>query len=248
MHRFFVEPGQVLREENRIVICGSDVNHIKNVLRLKAGDSLVVSDGSGMEYTCRLEKTESAEVTAEILASGKGEQELQSGIVLYQGLPKSDKMEWIIQKAVELGVAGIVPMTTRRTVVKLDAGKEESRRKRWQSIAEGAAKQSGRAVIPRVEKICSFREAAVQASEKTHSLIPYEMASESMRHTRDLLGQICKGESVAVMIGPEGGFDPEEIAYAVSLGIRPITLGKRILRTETAGMTVLSILMYLLES
>ncbi len=246
MYRFFVEPEQVDMEEKQIIITGPDVNHMKNVLRMKPGEQIVVSAGDSRELACSVENLETARVTARILYVQETGLELPARITLYQGLPKSDKMEWIIQKAVELGAYEIVPVVTRRTVVKLDQKKEESRRKRWQAIAESAAKQSKRMIIPQIHPVMDFREAADRAAMTDVPVIPYEMA-EDMAHTRKILEEIGPGKTAAVFIGPEGGFAPEEVEYALSRGMEPVTLGKRILRTETAGMTVLSVLMYLLE-
>lgn len=246
MYRFFVEPEQVDMEKKQIIITGPDVNHMKNVLRMKPGEEIVVSAGDSREFACSVENLEPARVTARILYVQETGLELTARITLYQGLPKSDKMEWIIQKAVELGAYEIVPVVTRRTVVKLDQKKEESRRKRWQAIAESAAKQSKRMIIPQIHPVMDFREAADRAAKTDVPVIPYEMA-EDMAHTRKILERIGPGKTAAVFIGPEGGFAPEEVEYALSRGMEPVTLGKRILRTETAGMTVLSVLMYLLE-
>lgn len=246
MYRFFVEPEQVDMEEKQIIITGPDVNHMKNVLRMKPGEQIVVSAGDSREFACSVENLETARVTARILYVQETGLELPARITLYQGLPKSDKMEWIIQKAVELGAYEIVPVVTRRTVVKLDQKKEESRRKRWQAIAESAAKQSKRMIIPQIHPVMEFREAADRAAMTDVPVIPYEMA-EDMAHTRKILEEIGPGKTAAVFIGPEGGFAPEEVEYALSRGMEAVTLGKRILRTETAGMTVLSVLMYLLE-
>ena len=165
---------------------------------------------------------------------------------MFQGLPKSDKMDLIIQKCVELGVFRVVPVTTKRTVVKLDAKKEESRRKRWTAVSESAAKQSGRGIIPEISGVQSFREAVEEAGELDVCLIPYEKA-ENMARTREILSGIPAGASIGVFIGPEGGFEEEEVREAMEAGARPITLGRRILRTETAGMAVLAMLGYLLE-
>lgn len=246
MYRFFVEPEQVDMEEKQIIITGPDVNHMKNVLRMKPGEQIVVSAGDSRELACSVENLETARVTARILYVQETGLELPARITLYQGLPKSDKMEWIIQKAVELGAYEIVPVVTRRTVVKLDQKKEESRRKRWQAIAESAAKLSKRMIIPQIHPVMDFREAADRAAMTDVPVIPYEMA-EDMAHTRKILEEIGPGKTAAVFIGPEGGFAPEEVEYALSRGMEAVTLGKRILRTETAGMTVLSVLMYLLE-
>ena len=244
MHRFFVEPSQI--GEKEIVITGPDVNHIRNVLRMRAGEELLAADGQGSEYRCILRELQDSEIRAEICRKLSGSAELPSRITLFQGLPKSDKMDFIIQKCVELGVFRIVPVTTKRTVVKLDAKKEESRRKRWTAVSESAAKQSGRGIIPEISGVQSFREAVEEAGELDVCLIPYEKA-ENMARTREILSGIPAGASIGVFIGSEGGFEEEEVREAMEAGARPITLGRRILRTETAGMAVLAMLGYLLE-
>lgn len=164
----------------------------------------------------------------------------------FRDCPKSDKMELIIQKAVELGVHTIVPVSTDRTVVKLDAKKEANKRKRWMSISESAAKQSGRLRIPEVTQVVSFKEALEMAGKMDVRLIPYELA-EGMEKTREVMSGIQPGQSVAVFIGPEGGFESSEIEKAREIGVQSITLGKRILRTETAGLVTLAMLVYNLE-
>lgn len=246
MYRFFVEPDQIDMEKKQAHILGTDVNHIKNVLRMKAGEEILLSTGDKMEYTCMIETLDAEEILASVLYVQEPGVELPSKIYLFQGLPKSDKMELIIQKAVELGAYEIIPVNTRRTVVKLDAKKQEAKVRRWQGISESAAKQAKRMIIPRVHPVMKFSEALDYAEALDVRLIPYEMAKD-MEHTRDLLGQIQPGQSVGIFIGPEGGFAPEEVEDALKAQVHPITLGKRILRTETAGMTMLSILMYLLE-
>ena len=245
MYQFFVKPHSIAG--NRVSITGKDVNHIKNVLRMKEGEELAVSNGEdGKEYRCGILSLGEDEILCEVRFVKEDAVELPAKIYLFQGLPKADKMELIIQKAVELGVYEIIPVATKRAVVKLDAKKEKSKLTRWQSIAEAAAKQSKRACIPQVANVMSFKEAIVRAEEMDVKIIPYEMA-EDMSHTRELVKTIEPGQSVAVFIGPEGGFAEEEIAFAKESGVGPVTLGKRILRTETAGMTMLSILMYELE-
>ena len=184
MHRFFVEPSQI--GEKEIVITGPDVNHIRNVLRMRAGEELLAADGQGSEYRCILRELQDSEIRAEICRKLSGSAELPSRITLFQGLPKSDKMDLIIQKCVELGVFRVVPVTTKRTVVKLDAKKEESRRKRWTAVSESAAKQSGRGIIPEISGVQSFREAVKEAGELDVCLIPYEKA-EDMARTREIL-------------------------------------------------------------
>ena len=245
MYRFFVEPSQIGEKEIRI--CGSDVNHIKNVLRMKQGEEILISSGEKLEYTCYIQEMQEEEVTAHIMYVQEAGYELPSRIFLFQGLPKGDKMELIIQKAVELGVHQIVPVASRRSVVKLDKKKEEKKIVRWQAIAESAAKQSKRMYVPQIAGVMSFGEAVQYAGKLDVVLMPYELA-KGMKETKEIIRGIQKGQSVGIFIGPEGGFEEEEVRQAVSLaGARPITLGKRILRTETAGLTVLSILMFELE-
>lgn len=244
MHRFFAEPGQI--GEKEIVITGADVNHIRNVLRMRADEEVLIADGRGAEYRCKLTDLGENEVRAQILWKLDGNAELASAITLFQGLPKSDKMDLIVQKCVELGVDRIVPVSTKRAVVKLDAKKEQTRLKRWNTISESAAKQSGRGVIPEVSGVMSFGKALEEAKKLDVLLIPYERA-EHMAETRRVMGEIRPGQSVGIFIGPEGGFEESEVEEAVAAGAKAITLGKRILRTETAGLAVMAMLSYLLE-
>ena len=245
MHRFFVEEPSM--GEDSITITGGDVNHIKNVLRMSVGDKICVINGqNNKEYYCEITAVGNDAVDTRICEIRESDQELGNEVVLFQGLPKSDKMELIIQKAVELGVHTIVPVSTDRTVVKLDAKKEANKRKRWMSISESAAKQSGRLRIPEVTPVVSYREALEMAKKMDVRLIPYELA-EGMEKTRELMSSIQPGQSVAVFIGPEGGFESSEIEKAMEIGAWPITLGKRILRTETAGLVTLAMLVYNLE-
>lgn len=245
MYRFFVDPAAI--SDGTITISGADVNHIVNVLRMRPGEVVLLSTGDEWEYTCRIETLDKACVICRIEDAQKAGRELPSSIYLFQCLPKGDKMETIIQKAVELGAAGIIPVKAKRCIVKLDAKKEKTKTVRWNAIAESAAKQAKRMCIPEVSGVLPFSEALAYARQHASvCLIPYEKA-ESMEATRKVLADIRPGQSVAVMIGPEGGFEEEEVQEAIENGFSPITLGRRILRTETAGMTVLSILMYLLE-
>ena len=244
MSHFFVTSGQITGDE--LIILGDDVNHMKNVLRMRSGEAFTAADENGMFYRCEVDTLDKSQVTAKILWKEEGSSELSSKIYLFQGLPKSDKMEMIIQKAVELGAYEIVPVSTKRAIVKLDAKKEASKLKRWQAIAEGAAKQSGRMIVPQIHEVLSFKEALQMAKELDINVIPYECA-KGMDGTREIFGSIKPGMSVGIFIGPEGGFEESEVEEAKTLGVHPVTLGKRILRTETAGLTTLSILMYLLE-
>lgn len=243
MYHFFVKPEQVT--ENEVEIVGSDVNHIRNVLRMKQGEQVCVNDGVH-EYLCSLTRLEAEAVTAGIEQVNEKSSELPVKLVLFQGLPKADKMEMIIQKCVELGVSEIVPVQMKRCVVKFDSKKEEAKRKRWQTISESAAKQAGRGMIPNIHPMMSYKQALEYASGMEHILVPFEHA-ENMEETRKAFSAVKPGESAAVFIGPEGGFEDEEIALAQEKGAKAITLGRRILRTETAGMAVLAMMGYVLE-
>ncbi len=245
MYHFYTEKGRV--GEKEITLTGSDVNHIKNVLRMKEGEKLIICDGEGTDYHCAIKSLSDEEIVADILSSADTESELKTKIILFQGLPKKDKMEFIIQKAVELGASEIVPVLTKRVIVKPgDEKKESARISRYNAIAESAAKQSGRGFIPEVVKLMGFKEALEAASDCDLKLIPYENA-QGMEHSRQIVESARGKERIAVFIGPEGGFEPEEIELAKSFGFEPMTLGKRILRTETAGLAFLSVLMFALD-
>lgn len=245
MQQFFAEPSWI--RENKIFMQGSDVNHIRNVLRMKPGEDVRVNDGRGKTYLCCISSYEEQTAVLDILKELDSDTELPSRIILFQGLPKGDKMEWIVQKAVELGVYAIVPFAAKRSVVKLDEKKAVKKQARWQLIAKGAAEQSGRGIIPEVSAVQTFTEALRMAGELDVVLIPYEL-EEGMKETARVLENIECGQSVGIFIGPEGGFEEEEVERAKEAGAYAITLGKRILRTETAGLTTLSVLMYHLES
>lgn len=247
MFQFFADKSQIFEEEKRICLEGADVNHIRNVLRMKAGERFYVTDKEAQaKYLCTLCSAEEDRAVCEILKRLTERCELPCGITLYQGLPKADKMELIVQKAVELGVVRIVPVACARSIVKLDAKKAQAKAARWQSIAEAAAKQSKRDRIPEVGGLMSFSEALKEAQEADVRLMPYEKA-ESMETTRQIFSAIQPGQSIAVFIGPEGGFEEKEVQAALQAHTRAITLGRRILRTETAGLCVLSMLNYVLE-
>lgn len=245
MNHFFVEPSQI--NGGKITIMGADVNHIRNVLRMKPGEELSVSNGTdNREYRCEIETMQEEYILCTLRFVKEEGTELPSRIFLFQGLPKGDKMELIIQKAVELGVYEIIPVASKRAVVKLDDKKAKAKIVRWQGIAEAAAKQCKRGIVPVVSNVMTMREAVAYAAAAHVRLIPYELA-EDMGQTRQLIGELKEQQSVAVFIGPEGGFDESEITLAKEAGIIPITLGRRILRTETAGLTILAWIMYQLE-
>lgn len=247
MFQFFVEKTQIAPQDGRAVITGPDVNHICHVLRMKSGERVYVSDGSGTgKYLCEIMSMSEEQVVCGILETTTESRELPCDITLYQGLPKADKMELIIQKAVELGVSRIVPVSMKRSVVKLDAKKADVKIGRWQGIAEAAAKQSKRDCIPQIGPLMGFREALEEARDFEVRLLPYENA-RGMDYTRALISSVKPGQRVAVFIGPEGGFEDSEISLAMEKQTHPVTLGPRILRTETAGLAILSMFIYALE-
>lgn len=244
MHHFFVTPQQISGDKIRIE--GGDVNHMKNVLRMKLHEKAEISDGESRTYLCEVEAYEEDVAILHILEEMEADTEPASKLYLFQGLPKSDKMELIVQKAVELGVYQVIPVAMKRSVVRLDDKKAAKKADRWNSIAESAAKQAGRSRIPEVTMPLSYKEALKMAEELDVTLLPYELAG-GMEVTREVIRQIKSGQSVGIFIGPEGGFEPEEVDAAVSMGAKVITLGRRILRTETAGFATLAVLMFELE-
>ena len=246
MSRFYIEKDQVQGE--LAYITGEDVNHIKNVLRMRSGDGIILCDGEGMVYDATIKEFEPGQVTCYVTKAGLADTELPCRIVLFQGLPKKDKMELIVQKAVELGASEIVPVQMARTIVKLEDPKKEARKiERWQSIAESAAKQSGRGIIPQVSSVISFKQALARAAEIEYNMIPYEKA-EDLVSSRQVIKDTAGKKSIGIFIGPEGGIDESELQLALNAGVQPISLGRRILRTETAGLTALSLIMFELET
>ena len=251
MYHFFVEESRI--NENRIYVDGADYNHIRNVIRLKNGDEVMISvrntqiSDAVRNFMCGLSEYTDNEVVFDIIDRDVPDTELPCQVILYQGLPKSDKLELIIQKAVELGVSQIVPVAMKRSVVKLDDKKAAAKLPRWNTISESAAKQSKRSLIPEVRPVMSYALAVREAAGCDICFVPYENEN-GMAETRRLVSSITPGNRVAVFIGPEGGFEDDEIEAARKLGMHTITLGKRILRTETAGLSFLSMLAYALEN
>ncbi len=245
MNQFFIESSSVMGD--RIVIEGPEVNHIVNVLKIKRGEkiSLVASD-TGLTYTCTLKDHDTATVTCLIEDVQSESHELPLGITLYQGMPKSDKLEFVIQKAVEMGAVRIVPVAMKRSVVKLTPEKADKKAARWNTIAASAAAQSKRSIIPKVSAPLDFYAALKDASDCDAILMPYELA-KGMDETRQILKGLKDSgiRSLAVFIGPEGGFDDSEVESATEAGAKLITLGNRILRTETAPIAILSWLTYI---
>ena len=246
MLHIFVDPAQM--KGDLLYVTGKDVNHIKNVMRLKQGDEISVRTGQDdREYRYGIEEFTDSEVVCRLRFVKEADVELPVKVYIFQGLPKADKMELIIQKAVELGAAEIIPVQMRRCVVKLDGAKKGKKTQRWQAIAESAAKQSRRAVVPLVREPMTMEEAVRFAEQNTDvRLLPYEL-QEADGSTRDVMDGVREGSAVSIFIGPEGGFDPAEVELARKAGVVPISLGKRILRTETAALVALSFLIYHFE-
>ena len=243
MFNFFAKEGS--RQGDCYFITDSDCNHIKNVLRMRVGDTLLVSEG-GVSHLCQIEGVDNDTVTVKITEENYQSTNLPVKLHLFQGLPKSDKMELIIQKAVELGAAGVIPVEMKRSVVKLDDKKKQSKVARWQAIAESAAKQSKCSNIPQIFPVTSYANAVKQAADMDLILVPYECA-EGMQATKEALGLIKSGMSVGIFIGTEGGFEDKEIESVTSAGGKVISLGKRILRTETAAIASLAMCMLHIE-
>ena len=212
MYHFFAEHENIF--DDYIDIKGGDVNHIKNVLRLKKGDEILISSGDNYDYNCIIDTITDDYVRSLITSVNEKGNELSSKVYLFQGLPKADKMELIIQKMIELGVYEIVPVAMKRSVVKLDDKKAKSKVARWNTIAESAAKQSKRSIMPKVSDVVSFKQAVAMASELDVLLLPYECA-EGIEYTRQVIASIGKGKSIGIFIGPEGGFDKDDVLNQV---------------------------------
>ena len=245
--RFFISPEQVAGQ--RITLIGEDVRHIATVLRMKPRETLLLCDGKGMEYTATIVQVAKNEIVTEIASESK--RTIPSlRVTLGQGIPKFDKMDWIVQKAVELGVSRIIPLATERTIVKLKD--EQKRVLRWQKIAREAAMQSNRADIPQVSPIVFFRDFLAPGSlplapssfdpgSRTLKLLPWEEASEPIKN---ILHADREADDIVILIGPEGGFSSTEAESAKSRGFQLVSLGPNILRTETAALAVLSMVLY----
>lgn len=239
MHRFYALPDNI--KEDLITLDSLDSHHLVNVMRLSNGDEIIVFDGRGKEYLCEVIDAKPEGVRVRALEQRMFDSEVRTNITLVQAIPKSDKMDFVVQKCTELGVSRIVPVISDRTVVKLTPKKEISRRERWHRIACEAAKQCGRSVVPEISEVRTFRSVVDTLTPKELALIPWE----GERTTR--IGSVLKStnaESIAVYVGPEGGFSLDEVRMAVQCGVIPVSLGPRILRTETAGIVALTIILY----
>ena len=246
MHHFFIKPDNI-RDSLIVIEDAGDINHIKNVLRMRVGEKVTFCcEDEPREYVCVLASLTNDQICAAIEDINGVSGELPCRLILFQGIPKGDKMDLIIQKAVELGVFAIVPVAMKRCVVKLDGKRAEKKIRRWNEIAKGAASQAKRNHVPLVYPMMDFEEAVDYAKRLDVLLLPYEDA-QGIAHSRKVIESVKGEESAGIFIGPEGGFDHGEVKMSREAGAIPITLGHRILRTETAGMAVLSILMFMLD-
>ena len=249
MYRFFVEQSDINTDNGVCLIRGTDVNHIVNVLRMRQGERILLSTGlkeDPVEYLCEIDEIRSDEVRARILDLQKNARELPLDLYLFQALPKGDRFETVIEKSVELGVHEIIPVMSARCIVKLDEKRAEKKTARWNALSLSAAKQSKRSFVPVVENPVSWQGALDAARDMDLILVPYENA-EGIRHTREVIAGLKGPGSAGIFIGPEGGFEEREIRELLAAGADVITLGHRILRTDTAGIAVLSMLMLQLE-
>lgn len=240
MQRYFVTPDAI--QGDRVTITGDDVKHIVRVLRMEAGDEVIVCDGTGRAFHTELTELGDGEVAARIVEKLSAQPESPVKITLAQGLPKGDKMDLIIQKGTETGITRFLPLSMSRCIVQYDDKKEQKRRERWQKIAKEAAEQSHRNIVPDVANGMTFKQLMNALERFDLVLVPYEM--EKARGLRDVLEEHPEAREVCVVIGPEGGIAEEEIETALRAGAMPVTLGPRILRTETAGLFVAACVAY----
>lgn len=241
MPKFFVTQDKIT--ENQIIIDTEDVAHISRVLRLGIGDHVTVCDSQGTDYEAEIAEMEQKQIVCSITEKRASESEPNIKVTLFQGLPKASKMEYIIQKTTELGISEIVPVKLSRCVVKIDNKKDERKKlDRWQKISEAAAKQSGRGIVPQILEMMTLDEVIERSKEFDLFFVPYEC--EEQKTLKEVLLSRSDIKTVGFIIGPEGGFDPAETEKLHESGIDTVTLGKRILRTETAGEAVLAMTMY----
>ena len=247
MPRFFVKTEQI--QNQQIFIIGEDVKHLKNVLRKQPGDILeICNEENGKTYNCKIIQIQDRNIKTEII-EGLQEVEDKIKIDIYQGLPKSDKMELIIQKSVELGANSIIPVAMKRCVVKIDEKDEKKKKERWQKIAESAAKQSGRNTIPKIKNITNVKEISEIINEYDVVIVAYE--NEKNNTMKKELLKLKEKENIitiAIVIGPEGGLEEKDVKLLQQNGAKVVTLGNRILRTETVALNMLSIIRYELEN
>ena len=251
MPKFFVKEEQI--QENQIIILGQDVNHIKKVLRAKIGDELQICNSqNGENFLCEIDNLEEEKIICQIKEKIQEQVESNIEVTIFQGLPKADKMEYIIQKSVELGVYDITPVEMKRCVVKLNEKDKSKKIERWQKISEVAAKQCGRDIIPQINNIINIKNICNLIQEYDRVLVAYE--NEEKNTLKEQLENIKKQNNskskvkIGIIIGPEGGLEEKDVETLKENGAKVITLGRRILRTETVALNVLSIIMYELEN
>lgn len=247
MQKFFVNTNQIDIENNTIKIEGEDVKHIKNVLRCTVGEKIEICEKTEKpsKYVCEIEGFEQNEVRCSIVNKIEDNNESNIKIHIFQGLPKAEKMELIIQKCTELGVCEFIPTQMNRCVVKISGKDQEKKISRWQKIAEVASKQCGRDVIPHIRNIMSIKEVASEINNYDMFLLAYENENETF--LKDIIRNIKlenKEIKIGIIIGPEGGIEEKEVELLENAGAKVISLGKRILRTETVAMVLTSIIMY----
>lgn len=250
MPKFFVPNEQVQEDKKEIKIIGTDVNHLKNVLRAKVGDNIEITDNSNQKnYRCQIEQVEKEYIKTKIIEELQENTESKIKVTVYQGLPKAEKMELIIQKSVELGVYDITPVEMKRCIVKLKDKDKEKKIQRWQKISEVAAKQCGREIIPVINDIIEVKEISSLVNEYDMLIVAYEQEQTVTLKEKLLeIKKLNKEElKIAIVIGPEGGLDEKEVTNLKESGVQIVTLGKRILRTETVALQMLSVIMYELE-
>lgn len=239
---FYIKNNQI--DENKITLYGNDVRHIKNVLRHKIDDLITICDEDGTRYISKIVRMENDEIVLDVTEKLIDSNEPLVAITLVQGLPKSDKMDFIVQKCTELGAKEIIPTTMERTVVKIDDSNSTKKVERWNKIAFEASKQCGRTRVPTVEKIVNLENIVENLSKYDIVIVPYECEKDNMLKTvlRNIDTNI---RNIAVVIGPEGGFSEKDIVLLEKLpNVKKISLGKRILRTETAGIATIAMLLY----
>lgn len=241
MPKFFIDGKNI--QNSTAKIYGSDVKHITKVLRLQEKSILILCDGEGFDYVARLSKVENDVLTLDIIEKKPCNAEPKLKVTIFQGIPKSAKMEYIIEKCTELGVDSLVPVITERTVVKFDE-KDSGLKKltRWRKIAAESVKQCARGSIPQIYDIYDLNE--TEGLIKCLDLVIVAYEDEKETSLKEVLKENKNASSIGIFIGPEGGFDKNEIEFLASLGVKTVTLGNRILRTETAGQAVLSAVMY----
>ena len=241
MPKFFTARENI--KDTTLIIDSEDANHLKRVLRINVGDVITVCDGAGIDYTVKVSEIGKNEIECDIIDRQKSDTEPNINITLYQGLPKAAKMDYIIQKNTELGISKIVPAKLARCVVKLEnKAAEDKKCERWQKIAIASAKQSGRGIVPVIDNPMTVDEIIEDVKDYDLVFVPYECEDQSRLKT--IVESVPDAKDIAFIIGPEGGFDISEIEKFKAAGIKTVTLGKRILRTETAAEAVVSMLMY----